>query len=144
PKLRAIVVVLLAALASASAEMPHAGIIRVASIYISPDSNSAKLAEIERGREVVVLETSGEWAHVEANLTEEKTVTGWMLNKGVIQPSTPDGDRILFGEAADSEDQASERHGRRGAAQDAMRLYYRVFDIFPNSPLAGEALYRSA
>ncbi len=144
PKLCAIIVVMLAALASASAEMPHAGIIRVASIYISPDANSAKLAEIERGREVVVLETSGEWAHVEANLTEEKTVTGWMLNKGVIQPSTPDGDRILFGEAVDSEDQASERHGRRGAAQDAMRLYYRVYDIFPNSPLAGEALYRSA
>lgn len=144
PSLRAIVVVLLAALASASTEMPHAGIIRVGSIYISPDANSAKLAEIERGREVIVLEISGEWAHVEANLTEEKTVTGWMLNKGVIQPSTPDGDRILFGEAADSEDQASQRHGRRGAAQDAMRLYYRVYDIFPNSPLAGEALYRSA
>lgn len=144
-KLRAILgFTLLVGLASSFAQLQHAGMIRVASIYISPDSNSAKLGEVERGREVIILETSRDWVHVEANLTEEKTITGWMLNKGVVQASTPDGDRILFGEAVDSEDQASQRHGRRGAAQDAMRLYYRVYDIFPSSPLAGEALYRSA
>jgi hypothetical protein len=44
----------------------------------------------------------------------------------------------------DSEDQASQRQGRRGAAQDAMRLYYRVAEYFPTSPLAAEAMYRSA
>ncbi len=59
-------------------------------------------------------------------------------------PPLPNGDKILFGEAVDSEDQASRRHGRNGAAQDAMRLYYRVADYFPTSPLAGEAMYRSA
>jgi hypothetical protein len=118
--------------------------IRAASIYLSPDSSSNKLAEIERGREVVILETSGDWLHVEAVLTEEKIITGWMMNKGVVQGSTPNGDRIVFGEAVDSEDQASQRHGRRGAAQDAMRLYYRTAEYFPHSPLAGEAMYRSA
>jgi hypothetical protein len=118
--------------------------IRVSSIYLSADSGSNKLAEIDRGREVVILETSGDWLHVEAVLTEEKVITGWMLNKGVVQGSTPNGDKIVFGEAVDSEDQASQRHGRRGAAQDAMRLYYRTAEYFPNSPLAGEAMYRSA
>ena len=118
--------------------------IRVGSIYLSPDSSSTKLAEIDRGREVVVLETSRDWLHVEAALTEEKIITGWMLDKGVVRASTPNGDRILFGEAADSEDQAGQRRGRRGAAQDAMRLYYRTAEYFPNSPLAGEAMYRSA
>jgi outer membrane protein assembly factor BamD (BamD/ComL family) len=118
--------------------------IRGASIYLSPDSSSNKLAEIERGREVVILETSGEWLHVEAVLTEEKIITGWMMKKGVVQASTPNGDTIVFGEAVDSEDQASQRHGRRGAAQDAMRLYYRAAEYFPHSPLAGEAMYRSA
>ena len=58
--------------------------------------------------------------------------------------STPDGDKIVFGEAADSEDQASRRRGRRDAAQDALRLYYRVYDLFPSSPLAAEGLYRAA
>jgi hypothetical protein len=62
----------------------------------------------------------------------------------VVQVSTPNGDKILFGEAVDSEDQASRRHGRRGAAQDALRLYYEVSQLFPTSPLAGEATYRSA
>ena len=118
--------------------------IRVASIYLTPDSSSNKLAEIDRGREVVVLETSRDWVHVEAVLTEEKTITGWMRDKGVVRASTPNGDKILFGEAVDSEDQASQRHGRRGAAQDAMRLYARTAEYFPSSPLAGEAMYRSA
>jgi hypothetical protein len=81
--------------------------VRVAQIYLSPDTSSAKLAEMDRGREIIVLETSREWVHVEANLTEERTVTGWVLDKGVVRASTPNGDKILFGEAVDSEDQAS-------------------------------------
>src|SRR2546422_3767728 len=119
-------------------------LIRVGNLYLSPDASSAKLADVERGREVVILETSRDWLHVEANLSEERAVTGWMLDKGVVRASTPNGDKILFGEAVDSEDQGSQRRGRRGAAQDAMRLYYRVSEYFPNSPLAGEAMYRSA
>jgi outer membrane protein assembly factor BamD (BamD/ComL family) len=66
------------------------------------------------------------------------------MKKFVVQGSTPNGDKIVFGEAVESEDQASQRQGRRGAAQDAMRLYYRAAEYFPNSPLAGEAMYRSA
>jgi len=117
---------------------------RMATLYIAPDASSAKLGDIDRGREVIVLETSRDWLKVEANITEERTITGWILGKGVVMASTPNGDRILFGEAVDSEDQASQRQGRRGAAQDAMQLYYRVYDLFPKSPLAGEALYRTA
>jgi len=62
----------------------------------------------------------------------------------LVSVSTPNGDKIIFGEAANSEDEASRRRGRRDAAQDAMRLYYRVYDLFPTSPLAGEGLYRAA
>ena len=61
-----------------------------------------------------------------------------------MRASTPNGDKVLFGEAVDSEDQASRNHGRRGAAQDALRLYYSVAEYFPASPLAAEAMYRSA
>jgi outer membrane protein assembly factor BamD (BamD/ComL family) len=122
----------------------HGALVRVANIYLSPDSSSAKLAEIERGRELVVLESSRDWVHVEALLGEEKTVTGWILDKGFVRSTNPDGDKILFGEGADSEDEASKRHGRRGADQDALRLYYRVFDLYPASPVAAEALYRAA
>jgi len=102
------------------------------------------MGEIERGREVIILEQSTGWLKVQARVTEERTVSSWIMDKGVVQPSTPNGDRILYGEAVDSEDQASQRHGRRGAAGDAMRLYYKVAEFFPTSPLAGEAIYRSA
>jgi outer membrane protein assembly factor BamD (BamD/ComL family) len=129
---------------AASAETVRGTPVQVGSIYLSPDSSSNKLADIDRGREVVILEASGDWLHVEAVITEEKIITGWMMKKFVVQGSTPNGDGIVFGEAVESEDQASQRHGRRGAAQDAMRLYYRTAEYFPNSPLAAEAMYRSA
>lgn len=127
-----------------AADYQHATTLRVGAVYVSPDSGSTKLADVERGRELVVLESSRDWAHVQVNLTEERTITGWMPQKGIVQASTPDGDKILLGEAIDSEDQASRSNGRRGAAQDAMRLYYELFELFPSSPLAGEAVYRSA
>jgi hypothetical protein len=136
----------------------RAAAIREAVVYLTPNTDAAKLANAERGREFVIIETSRNWLHVEAILGvaraeaaiideeegAEKTVTGWIQDKGVVRSSTPDGDKILYGEAADSEDQASRRRGRKGAAQDAMRLYRRVFDYFPGSPLAGQALYRAA
>jgi hypothetical protein len=142
--LRLIMIAALLLCVTAAAETVRGTPIRVSSIYLSPDSGSNKLAEIDRGREVVILEISGGWLHVEAALSEEKVITGWMINKGVVLGSTPNGDRIVFGEAVNSEDQASQRHGRRGAAQDAMRLYYRTAEYFPTSPLAGEGMYRSA
>jgi outer membrane protein assembly factor BamD (BamD/ComL family) len=105
---------------------------------------------------LVILDTSRDWTHVEAILVEPKKdadteeeaegkiITGWVQSKALVEMSNPNGDKIIFGEAADSEDQASRRLGRRNAAQDAMRLYYRVYDLFPNSPIAAEGLYRSA
>jgi hypothetical protein len=136
--------ILLFAGALPSAAITRGAMMRVATIYVTPDVTSAKLGEVERGREVAVIQTSRDWINVEAQLTEQRVLTGWILEKGVVLASTPNGDRVLFGEAVDSEDQASQRHGRRGAAQDALRLYYEVSQLFPTSPLAGEAMYRSA
>jgi outer membrane protein assembly factor BamD (BamD/ComL family) len=150
---------LLGAASSPLSAADHGTIVREGIIYISPDANSHKLAQVERGREVVLLDKSHNWLQVEALLgfannpdpafiededAERKTVTGWIVDAGVVWASTPNGDRIIYGAAVDSEDEASRAHGRRGAAQDALRLYRRVYDIFPNSPLAAEALYRAA
>jgi outer membrane protein assembly factor BamD (BamD/ComL family) len=127
------------------------------SLRISPNQDSAKLVDVGRGRELIIIENGHDWVHVQAILvqpsTEEgatedeeegKTVTGWVPAAAVVSMTTQDGDRIIFGEAADSEDQASRRRGRRDAAQDAMQLYYRVYDLMPTSPLAAEAIYRAA
>jgi hypothetical protein len=127
-----------------AATYQHGAMVREATVYVSPDSSSAKLGDLGRGREVIILESPRNWVHVEANVSPTKTITGWILYKGVIGVDTPNGDKILFGEATDSEDQASRSRGRRGAAQDAMWLYRSVYELFPASPLAGEAIYRAA
>ena len=122
----------------------RAALVREAIIYLSPDTASAKLGNVERGRELIILDARNGWLHVEALIGPEKTITGWILDKGAVRTTTPQGDRILFGEAVNSEDEGSRRHGRKGAADDARRLYYRVYDYFPTSATAGEALYRAA
>lgn len=125
-------------------------IIREAIIYVAPDPSSAKLSNVGRGREVAVIERASGWANVVATVETdpdqetERNVTGWVVDKGVITTTTPDGDKVIFGEAVDSEAEASRRGGRKGSAQDAMRLYARLAEYFPTSPLAAEAAYRSA
>jgi Bacterial SH3 domain len=163
-KIRFLTAVMIAAVATslftapcAFADALRGTLVHEETIRISPNADAAKVGEAARGNELIVLETSRDWVHVQAilrearneeGLTDEeaeaKTITGWVAAKGVVSTTTQDGDRIIFGEAADSEDQASRRRGRRDAAQDAMRLYYRIYDLMPTSPLAAEALYRAA
>jgi len=141
----------------ASAQAQRGTLVHEETIRVSPANDAAKLGEAGRGHELVIIETSRDWTHVEAILrepkkdadeddpeSEGKTITGWVNSKALVSLTTPNGDKIVFGEAADSEDQASRRRGRRDAAQDALRLYYRVYDLFPTSPLAAEGLYRAA
>jgi hypothetical protein len=138
--------------AALAANNEHATLVRSGTLYVSPGSNSEKLINVERGRDLVILERTNmdnqPWVKVYATITQEerapKEITGWTPAKGVVAVSTPNGDQIIFGEAADSENQAEQRGGRKGAAQDAMRLYFRIYDFFPNSALAGEALWRAA
>jgi hypothetical protein len=141
----------------AAAQAQRGTLVHEETIRVSPSADAAKLGEVGRGHELVIIDSSRDWTHVEAILrepkrdadeddpeSEGKTITGWVSSKALVNLTTPNGDKIVFGEAADSEDQASRRRGRRDAAQDAMRLYYRVYDLFPTSPLAAEGLYRAA
>lgn len=145
---RIVPILLFAALPLFAAE--RGVMIREAQIYIQPATDAAKLSTVARGREATVLERTNGWIHVTATVKEggefgdDRDVSGWIQDKGLITPATPNGDQIIYGEAFDSEYQASRRGGRKGAADDAKRLYYRLYEYFPKSPLAGEALYRAA
>jgi outer membrane protein assembly factor BamD (BamD/ComL family) len=153
----ALAALLIAASTFAFAQAQRGTLVHNETIRVAPSADAARVGEAGRGHELIIIETSRDWVHVEAILrppsneegaTEEeeagKAITGWVPNKALVTPTTQDGDRIIFGEAADSEDQASRRRGRRDAAQDAMHLYFRVYDLMPTSPLAAEALYRAA
>jgi outer membrane protein assembly factor BamD (BamD/ComL family) len=143
--------------ASARADAVRGTIVHEETIRVAPSGDSARVGDVKRGNELIIIATSRDWVQVEAILrapsneegatedeAEGKAITGWVPDRSLVRSTTQDGDRIIFGEAADSEDQASRRRGRRDAAQDAMRLYYRLYDLMPASPLAAEALYRAA
>ena len=142
--MKRIAIVLLLTAAAFAQQGERAIMAREATLYLNPDKNSPKLNTTQRGREVAIMETSRDYYKVLADVGLGRNITGWVQSKGVIRTSTPNGDAILFGEAVDSEDQASRRGGRKDADKDALRLYYRMAEYFPKSPLAGEALWRAA
>ena len=139
----------------------RATVLHDAVVYVAADPDSQHVSLVTPGHEVVVVERSGPWVKVFANtdvadeedpdskpdFVEEDAATpasGWIRDKGVVNPSTPDGDAILFGAAANLEDLATQPHAPKGAAAAAHMLYRRVADYYPQSPLAGEAAWRSA
>ena len=147
---RLLAILLLASLPAMAIE--RGIMVRAGVIYVNPSTDSAKLSDIGRGREVAILEHTPGWVNVVGTVAVspdpenegDRNVTGWLIDKGVITAATPDGDKIIYGEAFDSEQEASHRGGRAGADLDAMRLYARLVEYFPQSPLAAEAAYRAA
>jgi hypothetical protein len=145
------ILILLAATLACAADHERATLIREAPLSSSPGVSSQKIGQVERGRDLTILDRKDTdaqtWFKISLAADQaqiSKEVSGWVPGRAIITPSTPDGDQIIFGQAVASEHEAEERGGRRGAAQDAMRLYERVVDFFPSSPLAAEAAWRSA
>ena len=137
-----------------------ATLLHPANVYVAPDESSQRAALVNPGHEVVVSQHSGEWVRVFAN-TDVKDATddrdepelqddeptpqsGWIKDKGIVMPATPNGDAILFGAAANYEAEAAQPHAPVDAAQEAHLLYRRAATYFPRSPLAAEAAWRSA
>ena len=138
----------------------RATLIHDAIVYVTADANAQHIAEVTPGHEVVISQHSAEWVRVFANTDipdsrgdqepefadAEATspLAGWIRDKGVVTPQTPNGDAILFGAAATAEAAAAESHAPANAAQTAHLLYRRVFEYFPQSSFAPEAAWRSA
>ena len=137
-----------------------ATLVRVANLYVQPDESADRVAIIAPGREMVIAERSGHWLRVFANIDAPESrkadepvmeqdqqvipISGWMIDKGIIDTNTPHGDAILFGEAISAENAASDPHPPPGAALEARLLYRRAVEMFPQSPLTPEAMWRAA
>jgi hypothetical protein len=152
-KFMLVIPALLSAAGAFAADQEAGTVIREVPMYISPDVSAQRVAVVTRGRDVALVMGRSNvggtsWAHVfvkvDVGLTSEKDVSGWIESRYLVTPATPNADQVIFGEAVDSEHQAEQRGGRRHAAEDAMRLYYRLYQYWPTSPLAGEALWRTA
>lgn len=139
----------------------RATVLHTANVYALADSADPPIATIIPGRELVINQQNGPWVNVFANTdTKEEdpdqepefkdpnlqttSASGWIRDKGIVGPHTPDGDRLLFGAAAELEAKAAEPHAPKDAASSAELLYQRTAEYFPNSPLAPEAAFRSA
>ena len=141
----------------------RATVLHDAVVYVASDADSQKISLVTPGHEVAIVERSAPWVKVFANTDvnddaneddrnkpefgEDANVTpasGWIRDKGVVGPTTPGGDAILFGSAAGLEEEAAHPHAPKGAAGAAHLLYKRVAEYFPDSPLAPEAAWRSA
>jgi hypothetical protein len=139
---------------------PKATLVREANLYVQADESADRVSVITPGREMVIVERSGKWLRVFANIDAPESrqsdmptmegeqevipLSGWMVDKGVIDVNTAHGDQILFGEAVSEEDAASESHPPPGAAQAARLLYRRVVEMFPRSALTPQAMWRAA
>ncbi len=138
----------------------RATVLHSANVYATAETGAPPLTTVTPGHEVVVLEHNGPWVRVFANTDakdrqDEDTEpefsedagdpsTGWIHDKGIVGPTTPGGDALIYGLAAELEAQAAEPHAPKGAANAAHLLYRRAADYFPASPLAAEAAFRSA
>src|ERR1700733_328274 len=165
----AVLLVLAALGAAAQKRMPQlqvpkngtrATIIRLANLYVQADESADRSGQITPGPELVIVERSGHWLRVFANVDapesrqsdqpvmqenqEVTPISGWMLDKGIVDVNTPHGDQILFGEAVSAENAATESHPPPGAALEARLLYRRIVEMFPQSPLTPEAMWRAA
>ncbi len=139
---------------------PRATALQVTWLYVSADLSAQKVDRVQIGREMVMAEKSGPWMRVYANTDIEEEhrsdepligsneipppISGWMQAKGVVDESTPNGDQVLMGAAANQESLASDPRGPVNAARSAHLLYRRLVEMFPNSPLAPEAAWRAA
>src|SRR5882672_7211600 len=147
PLLLALAAVVSSNLSAFAAE--RATLIREDSLYASAGANSQKLSQVGRGSNLTIVErgAADNQPWIKASMAADqqaqvsKEVTGWVHAKAIITASTANGDQVIFGQAVDSERQAEERGGRKGAAEDALRLYSRVPELFPGSPLAAEAMW---
>jgi hypothetical protein len=140
----------------------RATLIHPAIVYVAAEDSAQHVAEVLPGHEVVVMEHNGAWVRVFANTDQPDRIddrmepefkddtnkpepaSGWIRDKGVVTAQTPNGDAILYGAAANYEDEATKPHAPKGAPEAAHLLYERVYEYFPQSKLAAAAAFRSA
>src|ERR1035438_5959086 len=69
----------------------HGTIVREAIIYLSPDSASHKLAQAERGREVILLDKSRNWVSVESLLGYANNPDPYFIEDEDVDQQTVNG-----------------------------------------------------
>lgn len=117
---------------------PKAISLREGKLFLKPDTSSAVVGEVRPGDLVAIFERSPGFARVFVH------ASGWMVDQGLLPLANPKAPEVLLGAAAQLQSQAESYSGQTQTAKDAARLFFQVYEYFPQSPQAAEALYRAA
>ncbi|MGH9475916.1 MAG: hypothetical protein ACRD1C_06250 [Terriglobales bacterium] len=136
--MRILLAVLLAAgsgLAQMANPLQKAIVLGPATVYLSPDTDSAKVGTLRAGEQMGVQAASGRFTQVFSG------ISGWVDNHDFVLLSAPDAARVIFGAAVEAQQEAEQSNEDPTAA---VRLYLSIYNFLPLSARAGEALYRGA
>lgn len=117
---------------------PKSVSLREGKLFLKPDTSSAVVGEVRPGDSVAIFERSPGFARVFVK------ASGWMVDKGMVALSDAKAPAVIFGAATQLQNKAESGPGETQTAKDAARLYFQVYENFPQNPLAAEALYRAA
>ena len=141
----------------------RATVLHDAIVYVAPDDNGGKLAQVTPGHEVVVVSrstapgstssptpTRPDDADPDANaeFVDDRAAHARLrldpATKASSTPTTPTATSSSTAPPPTSKPRPASPTPPKGAAAAAHLLYRRVFEYFPDSPLAPEAAFRSA
>lgn len=106
-------------------------------VYLSPDTSSAKVGAIRPGQQIGVQSVNGKFTQVFSG------ISGWITGHNFVLLTAPNADEVIFGAAAALQRKAYDDQSD-AETKDAVRLFVNIYNYLPQSPRAGEALYRGA
>ena len=120
-----------------------------------PSTDSAKLSNIGRGREVAVLERAHGWVNVVGTVgtgyapeiprtRPTATLPDGLRTRASSPPRRPTATRSPSARPSTARWKPASAVAVEAPTSDAMRLYARSAEYFPQSPLAAESAYRAA
>ena len=127
----------------AFAQAQRGTLVHEETIRVSPSADTAKLGEAGRGHELIIIETSRDWTHVEAILREPRKDADEDDPGPKVRPS-PDGStakpssvgarpaapRLFSARPPTPKTTASHHHGRHDTTQDAIRFAASAYFVF--------------
>jgi outer membrane protein assembly factor BamD (BamD/ComL family) len=116
-------------------------VLTAAPIYISPDTTSTKVGEVRPGMMLGIQSQARDYLQV---FVGQLGVSGWMRQRGYVDMDNAQAPEVLFGAAAEREALAESQSNEDQAANDAAQLFASIYEYYPRSAWAAEALYRGA
>lgn len=123
--------------------MRRAVALQGATLYISPETDSAPVGNIKPGDDIAVEDKAAGFLRVFDSCGEGCGVSGWAPAIPVAYLDDPGAPEAIYNQAMKLEAEAEKSRYDRPTTLTAAQMFYRIYDDFPPGPFTAEALYRS-